>query len=161
MAELQSRHATEADAAIVASWIRTPRDCEFWAGPDFPFPASLDTFVEKLQVRSTTSVCLVEESVVAFGQLADKGDGRAHLGKIIVAPEARNRGHGRQLVKELLRIAGQRRFRVVGLNVQFENDAAIRMYRGLGFGFSQRPPHLTPAPEAHYMTYDLIRQTSP
>lgn len=65
------RNATEADIAIVASWIRSPDDCAFWAGPDFPYPATLETIVEKLQVHSTTSICLVEEAVVAFGQLID------------------------------------------------------------------------------------------
>lgn len=155
MHELRSRRATDADVPIVASWVRSARDCEFWAGPDFPFPASLQTFVEKLQVESTTSVCLAEESVVAFGQLADKGDGRAHLGKIIVAPTARKMGYGQQLVRELLRIAADRGFRVVGLNVQIENQTAIRMYTGLGFVFTERPSHLTPSPEAHYMIHDL------
>ena len=161
MPEMRSRPATDADVAIVASWIRSPRDCEFWAGPDFPFPASLETFVEKLRVQSTTSVCLVEEAVVAFGQLADKGDGRAHLGKIIVAPMARRKGYGQQLVRELLRVAADRGFRIVGLNAQIENEVAIRMYKALGFEFTERPSHLTPAPEAHYMTYNLNRQATP
>lgn len=151
------RQAAESDLAIVASWIRTPQDCAFWAGPDFPYPASVDTYVEKLQVRSTTSVCLVEETLVAFGQLADKGDGRAHLGKIIVAPTARKKGHGQRLVRELLRIAAERGFRIVGLNVQVENEAAIRMYNCIGFQFAERPSTLTPAPEALYMTYALAR----
>ncbi|MEQ1580980.1 MAG: GNAT family N-acetyltransferase [Steroidobacteraceae bacterium] len=149
------RPATPDDVAVLASWILSPRDCEFWAGPDFPFPASLETFVEKLQVRSTTSVCLIEESVVAFGQLADKGDGRAHLGKIIVAPTARKKGYGQQLVRELLRIAANRGFRIVGLNVQTENRAATRMYERLGFVFAERPSHLTPSPEAYYMEFKL------
>lgn len=152
------RPATPDDVSVLPSWIRSARDCEFWAGPDFPYPASLETFVEKLQVHSTTSICLVEDAVVAFGQLADKGDGRAHLGKIVVAPDVRNRGYGRRLVNELVRIAGQKGFRVVGLNVQLENDAAIRMYQSLGFEFSQRPAHLAPAPEAHYMTCNLTLQ---
>jgi len=59
MSELRSRTATDADLVIIASWIRTPQDCECWAGPDFPYPASLETLVEKLQVQSTTSVCLM------------------------------------------------------------------------------------------------------
>lgn len=155
MSELQSRSTTDADVAIVASWICSPRDCEFWAGPDFPFPASLETFVEKLQVPSTTSVCVVEEAVVAFGQLADKGDGRAHLGKIIVAPTARKQGYGQRLVRELLRVAADSGFRIVGLNVNVDNPAAIRMYSGLGFAFAERPAHLTPSPEAHYMELRL------
>jgi hypothetical protein len=48
------RKATDEDLTALSSWIRTPQECEFWAGPNFPFPASLETFVEKLQVRSTT-----------------------------------------------------------------------------------------------------------
>jgi [ribosomal protein S18]-alanine N-acetyltransferase len=155
------RPATHDDLPLLISWIRTPQDSEFWAGPDFPYPAPLETFVEKLQVHATTSICLVEEAVVAFGQLADEGGGCAHLGKIVVAPQARNRGYGGRLVKELVRIAGQRGFRVVGLNVQRDNDAAIRMYHGIGFAFARRPPHLTPAPEAHYMTYELNPQAPP
>lgn len=155
------RPATTNDMALLASWIRSPRDSGFWAGPDFPFPVSVATLVEKLQVRSTTSVCLVEESVVAFGQLADKGNGRAHLGKIIVAPTARKKGYGQRLVRELLRIAADGGFWIVGLNVQIDNEAAIRMYTRLGFAFAERPSHLTPSPEAHYMTFDLNPQAPP
>lgn len=155
------RKATDEDVLTLASWIRSAHDCALWAGSAFPFPFEVAGLVEKLNLPSTTSICLVEETVVAFGQLADKGDGRAHLARIVVAPMARRQGYGEQLVRELLRIAANWGFRIVGLNVNVDNQAAIRMYTGLGFVFADRPSHVTASPDAHYMAYDLVRQTSP
>ena len=145
------REATHEDLPTLASWIRTAHDCALWAGSAFPFPFEVAGLVEKLNLHSNTSLCLVEDALVAFGQLVDKGKGRAHLAKIVVAPTSRRQGYGQQLIRELLRIAGERKFHVVGLNVQIGNNAAIRMYSRLGFLFADRPSHLAASPDAMYM----------
>jgi ribosomal protein S18 acetylase RimI-like enzyme len=92
---------------------------------------------------------------LGFGQLIDKGSGRGHLAKIIVAPQQRRSGQGVKLVSALIELASRRGFSVVGLNVQRDNPAALALYRRLGFEPAARPPSLGPAPGAEYMARNL------
>lgn len=145
------RPATAADLDVVASWIATPRDCEAWAGPLLAFPLDRSTLARDIGFSSSTSFCLDERDVLAFGQLLDKGFGLGHLARIIVVPDRRRAGYGSRLVSRLLERAAHRGFSVVGLNVQRDNPGAGALYRQLGFRAAERPFHLAPAPGAEYL----------
>lgn len=56
-----------------------------------------------------------------------------HLHNVATHPDEREKGHARALMDDMLRIARQRRAEVVVLEVRRSNDAAIRLYRSLGF----------------------------
>jgi len=145
------RSATEEDLMLVAEWIESPRDCEFWAGNALSYPLQLDTLAQDISLSALTSFCLVDPRVLAFGQLIDKGSGRVHLAKIIVATDQRGAGIGSFIIAELLKIAGQKPFSVVGLNVQPDNEVAISLYKKLGFEFTERPANVTPSSTSLYM----------
>jgi ribosomal protein S18 acetylase RimI-like enzyme len=149
------RPATEADLEVVASWIESPRDCELWAGPALPFPLRRTTLARDIGLSPETSFCLGQGRAEAFGQLLDKGAGRGHLAKIVVAPGMRRSGRGSGLVLALLELAARRGFTVVGLNVQRDNPAAASLYRRLGFRPAERPAALGPAPGAEYLECSL------
>lgn len=154
------RPATNRDLAVVASWIATPRDCDFWAGSAISFPLQLDTLASEIALSPYTSFCLGATYPLAFGQLIDKGNGRAHLAKIIVSPSARRAGYGKALVEALTELAIERRFSILALNVQKTNDAAIALYTKLGFEMAERPITLGVAPGSYYMSRDLTARWS-
>jgi ribosomal protein S18 acetylase RimI-like enzyme len=58
---------------------------------------------------------------------------RAEIHSIAVSPTQRGQGVAFALVKRVMELLGQRGFKTVSLNVQLENDAAIGLYRKIGF----------------------------
>jgi ribosomal protein S18 acetylase RimI-like enzyme len=95
-------------------------------------------------------VWLIDGRIAAFGQVVKKGDGRAHLGSIIVDPSLRRLGHGEQFVRALLTQAYARSPRI-SLNVDEQNSAAISIYKRLGFTDALRPPDEPLSPGSRYM----------
>jgi ribosomal protein S18 acetylase RimI-like enzyme len=80
----------------------------------------------------------------AFASLREGGDvvacglvvvdqGYAGLHDIVTHPAHRNRGHGRQLVIDLLAWARARGAQAGWLGVMLDNDPAVRLYRRAGF----------------------------
>jgi ribosomal-protein-alanine N-acetyltransferase len=93
-----------------------------------------ETFREYL-VRPDNSVFLaatIDRAVVAY-IIASRGDARAEVDSIAVAPAKRGRGVGGALLKRVIGLLRQRELKTVSLNVRLENKAAIRLYRKLGF----------------------------
>ncbi|MBR2582601.1 MAG: ribosomal protein S18-alanine N-acetyltransferase [Oscillospiraceae bacterium] len=56
-----------------------------------------------------------------------------YISNVAVAPEARRRGIGRALVKEMLHLAEKRELSFVTLEVRAHNESAIELYAGEGF----------------------------
>ena len=71
--------------------------------------------------------------MVGFGQLIEKGEQRFHLARIIVAPDARGNGFGRQLCQCLIARVDHLKSRVLTLNVYQNNISALNLYRSIGF----------------------------
>ena len=150
------REATTADLGLVASWVRSRRECELWAGSRFDFPLDLGALPERLHMDTAQSICLLDgPDLVAFGQLLSKDRVRVHLTRVIVKPAARREGFGRSLVRELLRCAREGRFVRVSLNVNRGNPAAIALYESLGFQRADRPAVDPPSPQSWYMELSL------
>ncbi len=59
--------------------------------------------------------------------------GVAFIYQLAVRPDRQGRGHGRQLIAELLRRAQQQGYRRAGLNVSVDNPRAQALYEQLGF----------------------------
>lgn len=80
------------------------------------------------------ALAMIEEGgqAIAAGY-ASVGQGRAQLSDIVVAPEARGRGVGRQLVAALLGWAHEQRCGEAMLQVLDANAVARGLYRSLGF----------------------------
>ena len=152
------RVATEADLRVVASWISSREEVEFWAGDMVPYPIQMEALPNLIRLSSETSFVL--DNVVAFGQLFDQGEGRGHLARIIVSPAFRRTGRGLELVRALTHVAAKRGLDRVGLNVQKPNLAAISLYERLGFRLTQRPAAQRSALGALYMSCNLTGGSS-
>jgi ribosomal protein S18 acetylase RimI-like enzyme len=151
MSEL--RISSLSDLTVIASWIRSAELCEQWAGTSVGFPIQLDSLPEEIEFRHAESWCLLESGVlVGFGQIFPRADGRQHLAHLIVEPNFRGRGLGRQLTKRLLELALAKSPMLVSLNVSVANLTAISLYQSLGFRSANRPSS-EPDSASQYMVH--------
>ena len=149
------RAATLADVREVASWITSRRECELWAGPRLPFPLEVSQLPARIDFGQAQTFALASpDRLIAFGQIVPKALRRAHLARIIVAPDVRGRGHGRQLVALLVEEARRREHQRVSLNVDRDNTTAIAVYSKAGFLEAERPAD---EPDAHGSRYMELR----
>lgn len=143
---MEFRSSNESDLETVISWIGSANQCLAWAGPDVTFPMTPEGLKGQIACDSENSYCLVEDGrVVAFGQLIKKDDRHFHLARIVVAPDTRGRGYGRNICRHLIYRAQSMGTRLLTLNVYQDNLTALKLYRDLGFEPGP-PPETTPLP---------------
>lgn len=134
MPDSRWRPARPADVAAIVHWVETPKALERWAGPGLTWPTDGMTLWQEIDASENASFCLVaNDAPIAFGQLVDKGERRAHLARIIVSPDHRRQGLGERLCQHLIAEAHRLGADTVTLNVFVDNLAAIDLYRRLGF----------------------------
>jgi len=106
-----------------------------WAGPKVRFPFSIKSLMEDSHYSTENTFSLVndEEVLVGIGQILEKNQ-RLHIARIIVAPDLRGKGFGKDLCIHLIR-EGVKRFGGIefSLNVNNTNTRAIHIYQTLGF----------------------------
>lgn len=150
------RQATIDDLREVAGWIRSRRDCEFWAGPYLPYPLDPELLPADVDLFTSDSMVLCQDQrLLAFGQLQEKDARSGHLARLIVNPAQRRRGYGRSLVEKLLQRAREKGYRSITLNVDRDNQAAQAMYAQLGFRHARRPDAEYASPQSEYMILEL------
>ncbi|HFF3759392.1 N-acetyltransferase family protein [Stenotrophomonas forensis] len=122
--------------ARIADWLDSAAATQRWAGPGVAFPVPAEAFAQVLGLDVRPGRVLLDEQgdCVGFGQYWLSEPGTAHLGRIIVSPQARGRGLGRVLMQlmiaEALQLPGVQR---LTLRVYRDNVAAVALYRDLGF----------------------------
>ena len=150
---MQFRAAELSDLAIVSTWLDSATACRLWSGSRVSYPVDETSLAEKIEyAQSESSTGTLNELVVAFGQCVPKPEGRIHLARLIVSPAYRKTGLGRLLAHHLLGLARARNTDSISLNVLPDNEAALRLYRSLGFTKVERPPD-EPTSTATYMEY--------
>ena len=99
----------------------------------FVHPWSRESLESELQNdNSLFYVAAEDDKVIGYigmNFVLDEG----YISNVAVDPEARRRGIGRALVKEMLRRAAERSLAFVTLEVRAHNDGAIALYAGEGF----------------------------
>ncbi|MER8006703.1 GNAT family N-acetyltransferase [Streptomyces sp. NPDC094149] len=122
-------------AASVAGWPTSLTEVVMWCGgSEFPMPE--ETISGWQQGEDVEAYVLVEgERLFAYGELwFDAEEDEVELARLIVDPEVRGEGVGRELVRGLLARAVEAGFDDVFMRVHPENDRALRCYSGAGFG---------------------------
>jgi ribosomal protein S18 acetylase RimI-like enzyme len=146
------RRATLDDVRKVASWITSARECELWAGPRLPFPLDVSVLPARIDFDAAETFATSSgDRLVAFGQIVPKALRRAHLARVIVAPDVRGRGHGERLIRLLVDESRRQLHLRVSLNVDRENAPAIALYSKLGFREADRPADEPDAYGSRYM----------
>ncbi|MFE0512647.1 GNAT family N-acetyltransferase [Streptomyces sp. NPDC058964] len=135
------RTFSSADSELLASWVTSPTELLIWAGQAFVWPLA----EEQLASYAAESMSPGRRSWTGLDQQTGRAVGHAsirldadgisgRLGRVLVAPEARGRGVGAAMLKEVLSLAfGALRLQQVELGVFSHNTGAVRLYERLGF----------------------------
>ncbi len=135
-------------------WFSSAAEVDVWGGPKFRYPFTAETFREDCHWPEMASYCLrdAEGTMCAFGQYYDR-NGYMNLARLIVAPQYRSRGLGKELIKRLMPIAaGDLGLDEYSLFVYRDNEPALRLYQSLGFDIQEYPPDQLLADKCHFLT---------
>ncbi|MGW3917313.1 GNAT family N-acetyltransferase [Streptomyces sp. NPDC005070] len=125
---------TPAHAASVASWPLSVTEVVMWCGRN-TIPVTEQEISGWQQDDDVQSHVLVDdERPLAYGELwFDADQDEVELARLIVNPEVRGQGLGRELVRGLLRRAVEAGFDDVFMRVHPDNGRALGCYLGAGF----------------------------
>jgi ribosomal protein S18 acetylase RimI-like enzyme len=138
---MKFQQATKKDLVTVLKWIPDARSCLVWAGPKVIFPFELEQLYDAIEFDKIHTYSLTDEkNLLALGQLRMFENKRGHLSRIIVNPELRGKGIGEILCSELIDEAKQLKCKTISLNVNNDNEVAIRLYKKLGFIVPTKKP---------------------
>jgi ribosomal protein S18 acetylase RimI-like enzyme len=128
------RPATMEDLKTVITWIVDETACRTWAGPVVRFPMTVSSLKTDIEFDRDNTHCLDQAGrLLGFGQLIRKSESRLHMARVIIDPQERHRGNGKQLVRELMDLAWQKGCRRISLNVYRQNRPALTLYTSMGF----------------------------
>jgi ribosomal protein S18 acetylase RimI-like enzyme len=148
------RPAAESDIDELMRWFPDERSVRVWGGPEFRFPFTRHSFTEDMHWGRMDAFCLCgdRDRIAAFGQLYVRYE-RINLARLVVDPERRGRGIGKELVGRLLD-AGRRIFACeeFSLFVFRDNVSALACYRSMGFEITAYPDGMPLADECYYLT---------
>lgn len=149
---LNLRLAHETDMRLIMHWITDELSCRTWAGPGFNFPFTWESFIDDIGFHTIETFVLVTnmDQPIAMGQLMHR-DNRLHLARILVHPEHRGKGYGRQLCEKLMKEGSDRHGNnSFSLNVYRFNTVAKKLYDSLGFIISPDQRN-APSPDSIFM----------
>ncbi|MFI9810174.1 GNAT family N-acetyltransferase [Streptomyces sp. NPDC052301] len=140
-AAVELREFTLADGSFLMSWIPGPVELLTWAGPSFTWPLDepqIAAYAAESAAPGRWSWMGVDSQtgqVVGHASVrVDAKGGAGRLGRVLIAPEARGRGLGAGMLKEVLAVAlDLRGLQRVELGVFSHNASAVRLYERLGF----------------------------
>lgn len=112
----------------------------------YDFPWSIGIFGDCLKAGHPSWVLCLEGRVIGYGILS-VGAAEAHVLNVCIAPDQREQGFGRHLMKRLLDIARWNGAERVFLEVRPSNPNAQALYLSLGFHEIGRRPRYYPAHE--------------
>src|SRR5690554_7346897 len=110
----------------------------------YPFPWTVGIFRDCLRVGYPAWVLRDDHGIFGYGVLSIAAD-EAHLLNVCVDPHRQGRGHGRRLLRALLRIARHEGAQRVFLEVRPSNPQALSLYQDEGFNEIGRRPRYYPA----------------
>ncbi|HDS1301542.1 MULTISPECIES: ribosomal protein S18-alanine N-acetyltransferase [Stenotrophomonas] len=110
----------------------------------YPFPWTRGIFVDCLRAGYPGLAMERDGQLIGYGVLSIAAD-EAHVLNICIDPLAQSRGLGRQLLRALVQLAGNRGAHRVFLEVRPSNTPALALYHSEGFNEIGRRPRYYPA----------------
>jgi ribosomal protein S18 acetylase RimI-like enzyme len=134
---LRLREPREAEGAALASWFASPEELRRFAGPAARWPLDqeqihrwhADPAIHAWSAEARDIPGVLQGYVHVVRAEADVG----RLARVAIAPAARGRGWGRELVGAAIDRAAELGFRRLTLKVYVDNEPARRLYRSVGF----------------------------
>jgi ribosomal protein S18 acetylase RimI-like enzyme len=143
------------------NWFTHKAQFEQWAGPSIPFPCESSDIESALHNNRYKSYALVntradgEQTFLGFGQI-QIWPKRAHLGRLVIAPEHRRKSLSYVLVNMLIQEAEAFDItETVSLFVYNSNVSAVKSYHNLGFVKSPYPKGVSLVQNCSFMTLTL------
>jgi ribosomal-protein-alanine N-acetyltransferase len=125
----------------------------------YPFPWTQGIFRDCLRAGYPAWIMYEGAHLLGYGVLS-LAAGEAHVLNLCVDPQVQGRGHGRHLLRTLLKIARTHGAQRVFLEVRPSNPHAIALYHNEGFNEIGRRPRYYPAKQgredAIVMAIELI-----
>jgi len=118
----------------------------------YPFPWTRGIFIDCLRAGYPGLAMERDGQLLGYGVLSIAAD-EAHVLNICIDPLVQSRGLGRQLLRALVQLAGDRGAQRVFLEVRPSNPHAIALYHDEGFNEIGRRPRYYPA---HHGREDAI-----
>ncbi|WP_164137419.1 ribosomal protein S18-alanine N-acetyltransferase [Stenotrophomonas maltophilia] len=110
----------------------------------YPFPWTRGIFVDCLRAGYPGLAMERDGQLIGYGVLSIAAE-EAHVLNICIDPLAQSRGLGRQLLRALVQLAGNRGAHRVFLEVRPSNTPALALYHSEGFNEIGRRPRYYPA----------------
>ena len=110
----------------------------------YPFPWTRGIFRDCLAAAYPAWVLHEQGLPIGYGVISVAAD-EAHILNVCVAPERQGRGHGRHLLRALVKLAGDHGAVRIFLEVRPSNPAAIALYHDEGFNEIGRRPRYYPS----------------
>ncbi|HDS1137260.1 TPA: ribosomal protein S18-alanine N-acetyltransferase [Stenotrophomonas maltophilia] len=110
----------------------------------YPFPWTRGIFIDCLRAGYPGLAMERDGLLIGYGVLSIAAD-EAHVLNICIDPLAQSRGLGRQLLRALVQLAGDRGAQRVFLEVRPSNTPALALYHSEGFNEIGRRPRYYPA----------------
>ncbi|GLX77044.1 hypothetical protein tinsulaeT_03840 [Thalassotalea insulae] len=142
--------------AELRSWFNEQTELDKWAGPNFRFPHTAQSFAQDLNTETLASYCLVNENdeLLAFGQYYQRLT-CCHLGRLVVNPKYRGKGLASTLIKALAKKGMQQlKLSSLSLFVLADNLTALNAYKKIGF-IEQDYPEPLPLENCLYMVLPM------
>lgn len=122
------------DAQAASSWITSKEALLLFAGPGLTYPMTAEGLLATTAQGWNVMALRVDNVPRGIACYTRRSTETAHLGRILVDPQARGLGLGRALVEQLVKhVTALTDVRRVTLNVYEHNDPAINLYSALGF----------------------------
>lgn len=110
----------------------------------YAFPWGIGIFRDCLNAAYPSWLLIQSGIVIGYGIISIAA-GEAHILNICIDPEAQGRGHGRRLLRALIRVARTQGAERIFLEVRPSNPRAIALYFDEGFNEIGRRPRYYPA----------------
>jgi ribosomal-protein-alanine N-acetyltransferase len=98
----------------------------------YPFPWTPGIFQDCLRVGYCCWVLQLDERVIGYGVMSVVID-ESHILNLCIHPKWQRNGLGDKMIRRLLKIARQHGAETAFLEVRSSNQAALKLYQGLGF----------------------------
>lgn len=135
---MELRPTTADDLQTILGWVKDNQEMVMWSGPTFVWPLEHIQLARYFDSPDRSYWSAVDaESLELVGHaslLIDNDADLMRIGFIIVNPEHRGRGVGRELVEAVIHEGFQTTtIPVMNLGVYAHNTAALNLYETLGF----------------------------
>lgn len=152
--------AADAEFDDVMSWFPDAHSVDIWAGPNFRYPFTSETFREDCRVDVMASYVLRNSAgeLVAFGQSYER-EGRGHLARLVSNPAMRRQGAGKKLIRMIiaaLEMSGD--YDEYSLFVYRDNTPAYQCYLSLGFVVVEYPDDAPMPDKCFFLTRQATRR---